>query len=139
MMSKVLGQLFNKCYPVTSIQGTPKEKHLLHSDSHWQGFTAAHEVRRHKHHKSGNGVPRITWRTACMSIMVSMGGMIFGYDTGLCIMRTKFKLCTLTSTWHNQVQYLAYSTCTIFRVCLGMPKIHRLAWDMSEQDLSLAW
>jgi hypothetical protein len=81
-MSSVFSNLLEKTYSNVSIEGTAKEKHLLRHDSHWKGFTAAHLGRQHKHHSSGNGVPTFTWRTISMAAMVSMGGMIFGYDTG---------------------------------------------------------
>ncbi len=83
-MSDVFSNLLERTYSVASIEGAPKERHLLHHGSHWKGFTAAHTFRQHKHDRSGNGVPRFTWRTICMAMMVSMGGMIFGYDTGWC-------------------------------------------------------
>lgn len=79
----VIGAIGEAFYAIASIQGTHKEKHLLQTDSHWKGFTAAHIPRLHRHHTHGDGVPFITWRTASMACMVSMGGMIFGYDTGL--------------------------------------------------------
>ena len=70
-----------RIYRQISIEGTNKHKHLLQHQSHWKGFTAVHAALAGHPHEHTQP-PFLTWRTAAMALMVSMGGMIFGYDTG---------------------------------------------------------
>lgn len=65
------------------IKGLKPHHHhlLLHSHSHFKGFTAAHVSTEGGDHDDGP-VPFLTLRTLSMAFMVSMGGMMFGFDTG---------------------------------------------------------
>jgi len=59
-----------------------KQKSSLSSDS---GDHSPH-AEKLKHGDYDNGpLPRISWMSLGMAVLVSMGGFIFGYDTGMSI------------------------------------------------------
>lgn len=40
------------------------------------------DVRQSLAHLDYSPLPRVTWRSFSMGVLISMGGLIFGYDTG---------------------------------------------------------
>ena len=80
----IINMAMERIYSQISMEGTDKHKHLLHYQYHWKGFTAVQAALASYGHEH-KGPPFLTWRTAAMALMVSMGGMIFGYDTGALI------------------------------------------------------